>query len=554
MAKQHGVRANARTEELIAQLTPRLAAADSSKAARLSPGVARPGSDAKPGAHSPHSSATQRSPACARAEIPSPRASVPVAAAAAVAPELTKSKSLLQSPGFARRRSSAGALAFAADASKPLFSLGATAAAVPPALGVAEDDDSDEALDAHLPSIIDARRRARAVRRRCAARRVARSRASRTALSLTRPAPRIGPPCARASRRCAVEVIRGKVAARTEASRTHRASRANERRTKSDKLRSVRPTMPKLFVPGVTTGSGAPKVVSRCPGTHLPALPAHGHTSASNPSACAHAAPQSGTPACASHRHNYAAGASAGGTAGGGARPSARVHTLEHSPFVPLRSEKKLTVRGRGGAAHGARARRAALRASARLGRAVRPSCPAVHFPSCSDRLLPADRCACAASLTQEPVGFNFCIGADVLRDGQRAPAQPRPKALRIAEKRRKEAEAKAAEKARKAEEVRRRVAEHRLEFAAATGPGAGSRSNAPAPADVPKAKALAPTLTNQLQYPDERAGKVAAPPPRAGVKQAASHEALRKQKVDRFVIGAKARRNAKLMAARENL
>jgi len=106
----------------------------------------------------------------------------------------------------------------------------------------------------------------------------------------------------------------------------------------------------------------------------------------------------------------------------------------------------------------------------------------------------------------------------------------------------------------RKAEEVRRRVAEHRLEFAAATGPGAGSRSNAPAPADVPKAKALAPTLTNQLQYPDERAGKVAAPPPRAGVKQAASHEALRKQKVDRFVIGAKARRNAKLMAARENL
>lgn len=183
LAKQHGLRANARSEELIAQLKAITSAEPSSKAARLSPGLAAPGSGAK--ARSPHSSATQRSPGRARNASPAriaPRSPAHAAVAAApIAPAapanasadappadelvpIVKSKSLLQSPGFARRRSSAGgALALAADASKPIFSLGvADAAPAPLASGKEQgEDEENNPNERQKGSAIDSRRRAR---------------------------------------------------------------------------------------------------------------------------------------------------------------------------------------------------------------------------------------------------------------------------------------------------------------------------------------------------------------------------------------------------------
>lgn len=152
----------------------------------------------------------------------------------------------------------------------------------------------------------------------------------------------------------------------------------------------------------------------------------------------------------------------------------------------------------------------------------------------------------------QEPIEFKFSVGVHSHQKSLRAVAagagaKPRPKALRIAEKKRKEAEAKAAEKARVREEVRRKVAEHHNEFAAATGIGA-SRSTA-APSEGRKALAPSSAALNQPPQSEQRSSKTA--PPRVGVKQAASTEALRQQKIDNFALGAKARRNAKMMAAR---
>lgn len=80
-------------------------------------------------------------------------------------------------------------------------------------------------------------------------------------------------------------------------------------------------------------------------------------------------------------------------------------------------------------------------------------------------------------------------------------------------------------------------MAEHHQEFSAATGIGAARWA---APLGEAK-RALAPSAAANAKQPERR----------AGVKQAASSQELRQQKLDKFALGAKARRNNKLMAAR---
>lgn len=152
---------------------------------------------------------------------------------------------------------------------------------------------------------------------------------------------------------CTVELIRQKVQARKDASRNHRSSRAEERRDKADKVRSIRPTQPKLFAP-----PSVPKVVSRCPGTHLPIFGAPAAPGAPLPATTPKVVAQAASTPASSWMHHAAATvvgaahnaasivAAFGSAAKAGSAQRAPVRALERSPFVALKSEKKLTVRG----------------------------------------------------------------------------------------------------------------------------------------------------------------------------------------------------------------
>ncbi|KAJ1620095.1 hypothetical protein T492DRAFT_889253 [Pavlovales sp. CCMP2436] len=415
LAKEHGLKANGKSDELISQLKDVLGGPKT--ATRLSPGVARPGSGIKS-----QRSPALRGPSPARAAQVIPSFAVPtfaiVAHEAAVAEEepiLIRTKSLLQSPGYQRRSSAAFP-----DAGRLLFANSATAA------NEEEEEDGDEEV-----AFVDPRRGA------CRA--LSRLSPTRLPLSLA-PSSHACP--TRSPALATVELIRQKVAARKVASRAHRTTRADAGKTKGDK---------KIFL----TRPTQPKVAHRCPGMHLDG---------------ARAAPPAETPKPAT-----------ASTPKEKKKPA--VSVLERSPFVALKSERKLT----------------------------------------------------------EPMEFNFSVGVDTKKQKSLHLVQARPVALRVAEKKRREEEAKALEKARLREENRRRIFAHHQQFAAATGIG-------------PERKPLGPTSANVLDQPDAKAAQPSsskAVPPRVGVKAAASVEVRRKQKVDKFACDSKARRNAKTMASR---
>jgi hypothetical protein len=138
LAKQHGLRANAKSDELIAMLKAVLGAV-AAPAESKSPGGSQPTALAA-AAPSPCSSAMQRSPRKSAAPVANPTVTEKAP------PSLVKTSSLLQSPGWARRRSSVGKAVARADANKP---------------DDGEEEEEEEESVA-VPSAIDSRRGTRA--------------------------------------------------------------------------------------------------------------------------------------------------------------------------------------------------------------------------------------------------------------------------------------------------------------------------------------------------------------------------------------------------------
>jgi hypothetical protein len=281
--------------------------------------------------------------------------------------------------------------------------------------------------------------------------------------------------------RRAVELIRQKVEARKLASKAHRTSRADERKGKADKvsLARPRPTQPA-------------KVVHRCPGTHLGVLPTPG---AAKPVAALDCTPRAPTAAAATPKPPGSSWLNTGPAASGlGSAAKPTVAVLERSPFVALKSVKKLT----------------------------------------------------------EPVDFKFNLGGVASATGTLR-GSAKPKAVLVAERRRLAEEKKAREKARMRDEARRKIASHHSEFAAATGLGGASKSAAVSDAAIKRP--LAPAELNAPPRAEPWSAKTTGAAPtasRVGVKHVVAGDTLRQHKVERFAANGKARRNAKMLAARQ--